>query len=180
MKNYDYIIGEAARAYCSRLDEYIRSLVFIRKGDNAYIVVFDRVEGNNKKYIKKWLLHFVDEPQLNKKILSSKVKGHYEIWDSDFFSAKNAFDTARLSGKVLLPREHKVAKIGGEGFEFYVEGSRPRNWPISDEVKNRKATNFGGPWQEVGTWRIEVMPAELQKRDYFLHVLYAGEVDDPP
>ncbi|MBI5415711.1 MAG: hypothetical protein HZA29_02740 [Candidatus Omnitrophica bacterium] len=177
-KGHDYIIGDAAKAYSSRLNEYIRHLVFIRKGDNAYIIVFDRVEAKNKNFIKKWLLHLVSEPKLNGRILRSKVPGHYEIYDSDFLVAANVFNTAKLYNKTLLPGHRTVSKIGGEGFEFWVEGSHPKNISISEKVKEGIEKNSGGPWQEVGTWRVEVTALDKKKRDYFLNVLYATDIGD--
>lgn len=177
-KEYDYIIGEAAQAYSSRLDEYIRSLVFIRKGDNAYIIVFDRIEAKNGNFIKKWLLHLVSEPRMNGNILRTKVPGHYEIYDSDFLVAANVFNTAKLYNKTFLPRHRTISKIGGEGFEFFMEGSKPRNIDISQEVKGYIEKNTGGPWQEVGTWRVEVTALDKKKRDYFLNVLYTADIND--
>ena len=177
-KKYDYIIGEAAKAYSSRLNEYIRHLVFIRRGDNAYIIVFDRIEAKKKDFIKKWLLHLVSEPRMNGKILRAKVPGHYEIYDGDFLEAANVFNTAKLYNKTLLPKNRSISKIGGDGFEFWIEGSRPRNISISEETKKYIEKNTGGPWQEVGTWRVEVTALDKKERDYFLNVLYAADIED--
>lgn len=177
-KEYDYIIGEAAKAYSSRLNEYIRHLIFIRKGDNAYIVVFDRVEAKKKNFIKKWLLHLVSEPRMNGKILRAKVPGHYEIYDSDFLEAANVFNTAKLYNKTLLPKNRSISKIGGEGFEFWIDGSTPKNISITEKVKKSIESNSGGPWQEVGTWRVEVTALDKKERDYFLNVLYAADIND--
>jgi hypothetical protein len=172
-REYDYIIGEAAQAYASRLDEYIRHLVFIRKGDDAYIVVFDRVEAKDADFLKKWLLHLVGEPRINGKILRAKVPGHYERYDGDFLVSNNIFNTSKLYHKILLPKNRIITKIGGEGFEFFVEGSHPQNWGISEEARKAVEKNSGAPWQEVGTWRIEVTATDKKERDYFLNVLYA-------
>ncbi len=175
---YDYIIGEAAKAYSSRLDEYIRHLVFIRKGDSAYVIVFDRIDAKSGDYVKKWLLHLVSEPQMNGKILRAKVPGHYEIFNSDFLVANNAFNTAKLYNKTFLPKHRMIAKIGGEGYEFWIEGAKPRNIDISDKVKKYIEENTGGPWQEIGTWRVEVTALDKKERDYFLNVLYAADIND--
>jgi hypothetical protein len=177
-KDYDYIIGEAAKAYSSRLNEYIRHLVFIRKRDSAYIIVFDRIDAKNGDFIKKWLLHLVSEPQMNGKLLRAKVPGHYEIFDSDLLVAANAFNTAKLYNKTFLPKHRTISKIGGEGFEFWIEGSKPRNIDIKKEVKGYIEQNTGGPWQEIGTWRIEVTALDKKERDYFLNVLYATDIND--
>lgn len=159
---YDYIISDAARAYSSRLDEYIRTLVFIRKGDDAYIIVFDRVEAKKDDFVKKWLLHLVGEPR---------------ITGGDLIVSNNIFNTAKLYLKPLFPTQKTISRIGGEGFEFYVEGSNPKNWGINNETRGRVERNLGAPWQEVGTWRIEISPDKKQKRDYFVNVMYATDIN---
>ncbi|GEM_PF-3491363 len=179
-KDYDYIIGDATQAYASRLNEYVRHLVFIRKGatDNAYIIVFDRIEAKNKNFIKKWLLHLVSEPEMSGKMLRAKVPGHYEFYDSDFLVSPNVFHTAKLYNKTLLPHNRITSRIGGDGFEFLIEGSNPKNWALSEETKKGVEKNTGGPWQEVGTWRVEIVAQDKKERDYFLNVLYATDMED--
>jgi len=175
---YDYVIGEAAKAYSSRVDEFIRSLAFIRKGSSAYVIIFDRVEAKSPKFIKKSLIHLVGEPKVEGKLLDTKVEGHYEIFDSNFFESENAFGTSRLFCKMLLPYKRSVAKIGGDGYEFYVEGKRPKNYSITEKTIKRVEKQMGGVWQEIGRWRLEIIPEKKQKRDYFLQVMYVTETDD--
>lgn len=175
---YDYVIGDAAKAYASRVTEYIRTVVFLRKGENAYVIVFDRVEAKDPQFVKKWLLHLVSEPALNGRVVERRVPGHYEIYEGDFMSAANVFNTAKLSLKTLLPSSRTIAKIGGDGYEFYVEGSKPMNYPINSNTKKTIEPNMDGPWQEAGTWRLEVMPKEKNKRDYFLNVMYVSGMND--
>jgi hypothetical protein len=115
---YDYVIGEAAKAYYTRVDEYYRTLVFIRKGNSAYVVIFDRVEAKSPDYIKKSLIHTVTMPEMNGKIIQTKVPGHYEIFDADYFESKNIFDTSKMCVKVLLPYEKKLSRIGGKVMIF--------------------------------------------------------------
>jgi hypothetical protein len=169
---YDYCIGDATKAYASRLDEYLRHLVFIRKGNSAYVVIFDRVEAKSPKYIKKSLIHLVTEPKMRGDLIKTKVKDHYEIFNSDFFEAENAFGTSKLFCKVLLPYKRRLYRIGGEGYRFYVEGSQPKNFPITEKTIKRIERQMGGKWQEVGQWRIEIMPVKKQKKDYFMQVMY--------
>jgi len=175
---YDYVIGDAAKAYAGRLNEFLRTMVFVRKGNSAYIVIFDRVESNLPIHIKKSLLHLVSEPNMTGFLVQAKIPGHYEIFDADFFEAENAFKTSRIFCKVLLPLKKKLVKIGGEGYEFYVEGSKPRNFPISDKEIKRIEEQMGGVWQEAGTWRVETIPAKKQNRDYFMQVMYVTDIDD--
>lgn len=176
--DFDYTVGEAAKAYGKRLKEYKRSVVFIRKDTKAYFVVFDRVETTSPSYVKKWLLHLVTEPKINGDKVSDEIPGHIDTYNGDLLRSENAFGTAALYCKTLLPTEHLIRRIGGAGYEFYVEGTKPKNWPITQECIDRIESQMGGPWQEVGTWRIELMPKEQRTRDYFLNVMYLCDVND--
>lgn len=181
-RDFDYAVGEAAKAYGSRADEYTRSILFLRKSpEKAYFVVYDRVEGSSTKLKKKWLLHTVSEPVLNGKVTSTEVPGHIYTSDGDTYSATNAFNNAALYGKVLLPRDHVVRKVGGEGYRFWVDGSASKNWEINWGVLAADRERYmGGPLQEIGQWRLEVMPPTQQKRDLFLNVIYMGDAGEIP
>jgi len=179
---YDYVVGEAAKAYGYRLREYYRSLVFLRKGTKAYLIVFDRVESTNPNYEKRWLMHFVTEPHVNGNKISEEVPGHIDTYDGDLTYAENVYGTASVNVKTLLPKQHRIRRIGGEGYEFYVEGTNPKNHPVVQSELERVQSQMGGPWQEAGTWRIEISPTIKQTRDYFLNVMYIGDAGEtmPP
>lgn len=202
-KDFDYVVGEAAGAYGSRVDEYYRSALFIRKpGDKAYFVVYDRVKATNSNFKKKWLLHTVGEPVFsNGSIINTEVSGHVYTTNGDSYSASNIFNNSALYGKVLLPREHLVRKVGGNGYEFWVDGSSPKNWPLSGIYNGTAYTwmdvatapSIGKEWfmggplagtgnelKEVGQWRLELMPATQQQRDLFLNVIYMGDTGESP
>lgn len=180
-ENFDYAVGEAPSAYNARLSEYNRSTMFIRKpGDKAYFVVYDRVNATNATYTKKWLLHTVEEPTLNGSILSTEVAGHIYTTDGDNYSATNAFNNSTLYGKVLLPKIKKIRKVGGTGYEFWVDGSTPQNIGIDwTTIAPAKEPYMGGPLKEIGQWRLELMPATQQQRDLFLNVIYLGDTGEP-
>lgn len=175
---YDFAIGDATKAYSSRLQEFIRSLAFIRKRNSAYLIIFDRIESKSPVYIKKSLIHLVSEPKITGSLIKSKIPGHYEIFHADFFEAGNVFQTAKIFCKILLPQEKNIAKIGGDGFEFLVEGSGMKNYPIQESDLKRIEEQMGGKWEEIGTWRIEIKPVKQQKRDYFMQVMYITDFQD--
>jgi hypothetical protein len=176
--DYDYAVGEAAKAYGTRLSEYVRSIVFIRKDTRAYFVVFDRVEATNQNFQKKWLLHLVAEPTVNGNKVSEQVAGHIDTYDGDLTSSTNAFANAALYCKTLLPQQHLIRRIGGDGYEFYVEGTNPKNYPVEQQNKDAEPAWSGGPWQEWGTWRIEITPTAPALKDYFLNVMYLCDTGD--
>jgi hypothetical protein len=179
---YDYVVGEAGRAYRNRLDKYYRTLVFIRKEDRAYLVVYDQVKlkDTSPRLIKylyqlRWLLHLVTEPAINGQLVKTKVPGHIEYYKADFLRAKNAFDSASLFLKVLLPKNNIIRKVGGQGYEFWVDGLRPKNYPINDKEKTELEAQSGGKWQEAGTWRIEIIPQKYSDCYDFINVFYIGD-----
>ena len=172
---YDYAVGESALAYGDRVNEYYRSVVFLRKGTKAYFIVFDRVESSQPHYDKRWLMHFVSEPSVTGSKVSEEIPGHIDTYDGDLTVAENAFGTSAVYVKTLLPGDHQIRRIGGEDYEFYVDSVPPRKFPIADALKAKKAVSMGGgKWEEMGTWRIELSPTERQSRDYFLNVMYIG------
>jgi hypothetical protein len=181
-KDFDYAVGEAAKAYGTRANEFSRSMVFLRKAsDKAYVMVYDRINSTNASFQKKWLLHTINEPVINGTVLNTEVDGHIYTVDGDTYSATNVYNNSALYGKVLLPKNHRIRKIGGAGYEFWVDGSLPKNWSIDWTVLAAdKEPYMGGPVQEIGQWRLELMPATQQNRDLFLNVIYLGDAGETP
>ena len=181
-ESFNYAVGEASTAYGTRLNEYSRSTMFIRKpGDKAYFLVYDRINATNSAFKKKWLLHTVEEPTLNGATISTEVADHIYTTDGDTYSAVNAFNNSALYGKVLLPQIKQIRKVGGGGYEFWVDGTEPKNIGIDwTALALDKETNMGGPLKEIGQWRLELMPSTQQQRDLFLNVIYLGDTGETP
>jgi hypothetical protein len=177
--DYDYAVGKAAKAYSTRLNEYYRSVVFVRKSnDKAYFIVFDRVEGNQDDYQKKWLMHFVTEPQVDGNKISEEIPGHIDTYDGSYIYSENVYGNSAVYVKSILPQSGNIRRIGGGGYEFYIEGSSPQNYPINQSTIDRIEDQMDGPWQEAGTWRIELSPTAQQKRDYFFNIMYIADVNE--
>lgn len=115
-------------------------------------VVFDRVESKNKNYPKKWLLHTINEPQMNGAMEWSETSGG-----------------GKMICRTLWPANAAVEKIGGEGREYWSDG---RNWPLPvdlpSNIPDRNEPNFG-------RWRVEVSPGSAALRDCFLHMIMVGD-----
>ncbi len=175
---YDYVVGEAHKAYRDRLDKYYRTLVFVRKGNNAYLVVYDKLKLKKPGLQVKWLMHFVTEPDINGQKVKTEVPGHIEWFSGNFLKAKNVFNTSELFLRVLKADDSLIRKIGGSGYEYWVDGSKPKNFPVAEKELTRIEEQMGGKWQEAGTWRIELIPQD-KKRDYdFINVIYIGDADE--
>jgi len=143
--HYSYVCGDATRAYNpKKLKLFTRQFIHIQPD---LFIVFDRVEAANPEYKKFWLLHSVNEPS---------IKGALaEISERE----------GRLFCRTVYPRDAIMQKTGGPGHEFEVFGA---NYPP-------KMTHYPlGEDEEWGSWRIEVVPGKPRAKDFFLHVLLAG------
>ena len=174
--NYVYAVGNGQKAYQSRVSEYLRHFLFIPKGTGGYVVVFDRVTANNSNCIKKWLLHTTTEPVVVGTKTSTQVSSHIDTWSNvTKLSSTNVDGNSELLVWPLLPSGGTLRRVGGIGYEYWVDGTTPTNWPITGATDISNTTSWiDGTMAELGTWRVEISPTILTKSDYFLNVLYAG------
>jgi hypothetical protein len=68
----------------------------------------------------------------------------------------------RLFSQTLLPASATIRKVGGSGYEFWVDDPG-KNYPPGDAVAKADP--------EIGAWRVEVRPTTPALTDTFLHVL---------
>jgi hypothetical protein len=142
--DYCYVTGDATKAYSAqKLNKFIRQILFIFPD---YFVIMDTIEASSPNFVKKWLLHTVNEPKIEKD----------EIFTTD--------GSGKLYCKALYPLGAVITKIGGEDSAFFAEN---KNYPHNDEL-------FEG--NIPGKWRIEITPAKLQNKDLFLNFLCASEM----
>ena len=69
----------------------------------------------------------------------------------------------RLFVRTVTPREHTARRIGGKGFQWYVNGAN-----------YRPAGNGGAP-RESGAWRIEVHPRAPSVQHHMVHALLVAD-----
>lgn len=146
--DFSYIKCDLTHAYSSKVKNYKRSMVFINFKDKhipAAMIVFDKIDSSNPGYKKSWLLHSIEEPQVNNNISTIKVKGGGKL-----------VDTAILPSIDNL----QIEKVGGSGKEFYYDGTNYENSPQKSNTTN-----------EAGGWRIEISPQAKANTDLFLNVL---------
>lgn len=200
--DYDLITGNMAKAYgdgtpdpagsgpnfvMNRTSEATRTTMFLRSGgDKAYVLVLDRINANlgSGNFKKKWLIHATAEPTVSGSVTGTEVAGHVLSYDGNTWSAPNVQGTAAMYGKVLLPAS-TIRKVGGAGYEFWVDGATQNaatsgsNYTVDWSVYR---TNFelltGGPMEEIGTWRLEVIPNAQPQRDVLLNAIYMGDVGE--
>jgi len=158
---YSYIAGDITKAYAaSKVEKVNRSMVAVNTGDPVRpctVIIFDRVISTDASFKKTWLLHCIQEPQIDGATsLVIRNGKHYH---------RDVRYGGKLSVETLLPKETIVTKVGGPGREFWIESVK-RNYP----------TTKGGA-AEAGAWRIEVSPKVPNLSDMFLHVLTAMDAE---
>lgn len=135
------------------------------------LLVRDVVVATDPTYEKKWLLHTVRKPQVDKSriILGNEDGGVLESV-ADTIRIENG--RGRLDVKRILPEDAVLRLVGGEGYQYYVEtdGTNASGGP------DRNGENFSGggekkPWFDNGMWRIEIRPGQARDRDEFLVAL---------
>jgi heparin/heparan-sulfate lyase len=146
-----FVTADATAGYGPKAEMVRRSFVLLKGfGGNrsagkpaAVFIVYDRVVSSSPEFEKVWLLHTMEEPDVDGGSFSVTRTG--EKYGGCLVSA------------TLLPESAELKKVGGPGAEFLVGDIN-------------YATRKGGD-AEAGAWRIEVSSgAEPQSVD-FLHAL---------
>ncbi len=186
---HDYIKTDLTNAYNNKYSgqgnnqplkaEFVqREFIFLRP---AFIVVYDRVNALKPDFKKKWLLHSGDyydksgKPQLEGAL--NIVEGTLDagiVESKETDSCTIIENNGKLFVRTLLPQKSLVRRIGGEGYEFWVDGE---NVPLSYSSIPKERQN-----ENPGAWRIEVEPVESNAHDEFLHILYPTgvNIDEAP
>jgi heparin/heparan-sulfate lyase len=153
--DYSYIAGDITAAYApSKRDRVTRAMVTWNTGDAVYPVVFmvyDRVISTDASFKKTWLIHSIQEPQVQNKDITI-------IRDEVEYDNNGTYD-GKLVSETLLPSDATLTKVGGAGREFWVES-----------MQTNYATTKGGA-AEPCAWRVEVSPGTPNTDDRFLHVM---------
>ena len=153
--------------YRPKVESVTRHWLYLR-GESAgapeHFAVFDRVRSTDPGFVKKSLLHFVGEPRIAGGTLrSADVAGHVETWAGSRFEAEQG--RATLHGAILLPASPLLRKVGGKGYEYWVNGSNHDPYPDSEEPLG-------------GNWRLEIQPPEPALDDLFFYILSPGARGD--
>ena len=152
---YSYMKGDITDAYSDKVESVQRSFMFFNFNDEEYpaaLLIFDNVRSASPTFKKTWLLHSQEEPVIE----GNNVTIARDTIDYD----------GRIINTTLMPTNgFTTEKVGGPGYEFYVNG-------INYEMKAKSAE------AEVGNWRIEISPTKAEKQSYFLNVLQIGDNDE--
>ncbi|MDP6777046.1 MAG: heparinase, partial [Candidatus Latescibacteria bacterium] len=153
-----YLKGDITEAYSEKVKEVKRSFAFINFHNAdvpAALVVFDRVVSADPGYRKYWLLHCMEEPEVegNRFTISRTAPG----------------ERGKLVNTALLPDVDnlEMEAIGGPGKEFWVFGENYQNSPRGDREGSH----------ELGAWRMQLSPKAPSDLDCFLSVTQVMDRD---
>ncbi len=154
---YTYLKGDITDSYSDKVDEVLRSFLFMPTGDSEHPAVFfvmDKVNSTNPTFKKSFLLHAFEEPTVegNRTIIERTEKGY----------------NGRLVVDTLLPKPENttIEKVGGDDKDFWVDG---KNYaPVGGWSKSTDQEGYG--WG-----RLEISPVAASNTDYFLHAMSVSD-----
>ncbi len=164
--NYEYNIADAQLSYDStKLDFFRRRLLYIKP---EKVIIVDHIHLKNTESQQrniKWIAHFAQEPIINGSITNTEVPNHITTYDGDEYTTVNGEGSIAI--KTLLPISSTATLIGGDGFEYWVDGE---NYPPNPAPNPDFLT--------AGNWRIEVEPTIITDTVIYLHTMAIGDSID--
>lgn len=151
---FSYLKTNLTDAYSDKVAGYTRSMVALNLFNNDYplaFICYDNVASSNKTFKKTWNLQTVQEPEIN---------GAQTVVKRDDYDY-----SGKLVVNTMLPKDAVIEKVGGMGFESYVNGV---NYPNDDTGSNDN---------EQCDWRLEISPKNPARDDLFLNAMYVTDSD---
>jgi heparin/heparan-sulfate lyase len=152
--DYTLLQGDITDAYSKKVRAVTRSFVFLNLRDRripAALIILDRVVSADPAFQKFWLLHTLEEPQLNGTTAQ--------------IDCRQYGTSGRLNLDVLLPEAANALldKIGGPRKQFWVFGQ--------DFTNDLPAGTLDRTSKEPGAWRVELSPKNPASEDLMLTVM---------
>ncbi len=181
-KEFTYAAGDITEGYHEdKAREVTRQLLYLR-GDQEFVVVFDRVRSTKSSFVKHFMLHIPTKPQVNGKA-NVEVPDHVIAYQSDslvatWLSLPDDYGSqvevlskgrSRMFMKTVLPKGAILTARGGEGYDSWghpLEKTAQYNHDRAGGRKRKKTP--------VAPWRLEVA-APRSKQTYFLHVFQIAD-----
>jgi len=163
---YSYIGGDLTPAYSNqptpKVSDVRRHMVTLNHFNEKYpatLIILDWIISTNPSFKKTWQIHCIEEPSINPNgITIRRTARHY----SNGPSGGQGNYSGKLILKNLLPADALIQKIGGEGYDCWVE-YEDMNYPPDPQAANYDNEN--------GEWRVEISPETENLEDFFLNVM---------
>lgn len=161
--NYVYNVSDAQLSYApNKLDFFRRKLLYLNPNK---VIVIDHIHlkniNTNQRDIK-WIGHFVNQPSISGNIVNTTVAENIETFNGKDYIATNG--NGNIAIRTLLPDSTNTTRIGGVGYEYWVNGV---NYPPLVTPDTNYYTH--------GNWRIEVRPKTITDTVIFLHTINIGD-----
>ena len=120
----------------NRVQQAVRNMLFIPRGTSAYVVIYDQVTSTNASFVKRWILHSVNQPavsgnkfQIVRNDLVTSLP-YVNLWPDRFQNLlahtsgsypnlQYQYD-GKLYGWMVWPQGGSINVVGGPGKEFWV------------------------------------------------------------
>lgn len=160
--------AELAGAYGPAVKSLVRTLAYFPA---AQLVLVDDALELAAPLDAAFVLHTIDPPLAAGRAGAAPGRadlGLVDWWvttrhDSLDLGAREFLYDGRLFVRTLSPQPHRALRIGGAGFEWWVNG-----------VNYKPAGNGGDP-RESGAWRLEVHPERPAARQRWTHALLVAD-----
>lgn len=173
--DYTYIAADLTAAYNNpnhdeggwggKVERVRRQLLYLPGEDR--LLVHDRVRAVQANFVKKWLLHAVERPDVvGLRTLKGQPDNGILESPSDFAEVRNG--RGWLTIQRILPKDAVMRLVGGRDYQYYVEADGDETQ--LDGINFSEGSN-SKPWFDIGLWRLEIQPGGLRQDDTFLVVL---------
>lgn len=162
-----YSSADATLSYDSNKVKLFERRLLFYKPD--IVVVSDNLilkDSEAKKREAKFILHFQQKPEINGTITKSEIPGHIETYNGNEIFQQNG--NGNVAIRTLYPQNTNTTLVGGDGYEFYVDGV---NYPVNTVMDTINTTQ--------GKWRIEVSPNKTIDTMTYVHSIKIGDELNP-
>jgi cysteine-rich repeat protein len=136
----------------------------------------DQVVGAGTKFTPVMTGHYFHVNKDKTSIVPKGYDGYY-----DWFQIKSVEDETHmtLTAKYIHAPAVQEAYTINQGYQFLVDGTKPKNVFVTGATKADATDATGRAWQHMGQGRIELMPPDGNKTDYFLVAMYLSDINAP-
>lgn len=158
-EDYSYISGDITNAYSDKVSEVSRSMLLVDKAEEkkaGIIFIMDKISAASSSFEKTFLLHCMSEPVVedNKVTFKRTDNGH----------------NGRLTLISAYPESSVISKVGGEGKQWYVNGTNFQ--PLAEYAPALSEDPLAYGWG-----RVEISPENENTTDCLLNVIYIDDAD---
>ncbi len=172
---YTYLAADLTAAYNTpehdeggwggKVEQAQRQLLYL--ADEDRLLIRDRVRTVKPDFVKKWLLHTVERPEVaDLRALKGRLDNGILESASDVAQVQNG--RGWLTVQRILPEDAVMRLVGGRDYQYYVEADGDETQ--LDGINFVEGASLS-PWFDIGLWRLEIQPGGSRQDDTFLVVL---------